>query len=36
MDAQRGHALLVGLRQSGLELVMSGDQALDENEQVVF
>lgn len=30
VDAERGHALLVGLRQSGLELVVSGDQALTE------
>lgn len=28
VDAHGGHALLVGLRQSGLELVVSGDQAL--------
>lgn len=31
VDAQGGHALLVSLRQSGLELVVSGDQALKEN-----
>lgn len=33
MDAERGHALLVGLGQSGLELVVSGDQALGENRR---
>lgn len=36
VDAQRGHALLVSLRQSGLELVVSGDQALSEKGQVAF
>lgn len=28
VDAQGGHALLVGLGQGGLELVVSGDQTL--------
>lgn len=31
VDAHGGHALLVGLGQSGLELVVSGDQTLKEN-----
>lgn len=31
MDAHGGHALFVGLGQSGLELVVSGDQTLKEN-----
>ncbi len=33
VDAQRGHALLVGLGQGGLELVVSGDQTLRENRR---
>lgn len=31
VDAHGGHALLVGLGQSGLELVVSGDQTLKQN-----
>lgn len=31
VDAHGGHALLVGLGQSGLELVVSSDQTLKEN-----
>lgn len=33
VDADGGHALLVGLRQSGLELVVSCDQTLAHRER---
>lgn len=33
VNAQCGHALLVSLRQGGLELVMSSDQTLEEQKR---
>lgn len=33
MDADGGHALLVGLRQSGFELVVSSDQTLESGKK---
>lgn len=33
VNAQCGHALLVSLGQSGLELVVSGDQTLEEEQK---